>query len=75
MGNPGRLLVQVWCRLKTMVSMGSRKSSGSILGSESAVVHEEELDIRDVADEERLVTGGGHVASLLVGAETDLERI
>jgi hypothetical protein len=35
-------------------------------------VHEEELDITDVVDEESLVAGWHHVAGLLVGTETDL---
>jgi hypothetical protein len=36
-------------------------------------VHEEELDVVDVADEEGLVAGGHHVAGLLVGTIADLE--
>ena len=36
------------------------------------VVHEEELDVLNVADEESLVAGGHHVAGLLVGAIADL---
>jgi hypothetical protein len=36
-------------------------------------VHEKELDILDVADEEGLVAGRHHVAGLLVGAIADLE--
>jgi cytosine/adenosine deaminase-related metal-dependent hydrolase len=38
-------------------------------------VHQQQLDILDVADEEGLVAGGGHVASLLVGAEADLNIV
>lgn len=38
-----------------------------------SVVHKEKLDIVDVADEESLVAGGGHVAGLLVGAIADLK--
>lgn len=38
-------------------------------------MHEEELDVTDVADEEGLVAGGHHVAGLLVGAIADLESI
>lgn len=37
------------------------------------VVHEKELDIVDVADEESLVAGGHHVAGALVGAIADLK--
>ena len=43
-----------------------------ILGSVGAVVHQEELDILGVVDEESLVAGGHHVTGLLVGAVTDL---
>jgi hypothetical protein len=35
-------------------------------------VHQQQLNVLGVADEEGLVAGGHHVASLLVGAETDL---
>jgi hypothetical protein len=38
-------------------------------------VHEEELDVLDVADAERLVAGRHHVAGLLVGAIADLESV
>jgi hypothetical protein len=34
-------------------------------------VHEEELDVLGVVDEESLVAGGHHVAGLLVGTVTD----
>lgn len=43
-----------------------------ILGSVGAVVHQEELNVLGVVDEESLVAGGHHVAGLLVGAITDL---
>jgi hypothetical protein len=36
-------------------------------------VHEEQLDVLDVADEEGLVARGHHVTGLLVGAIADLE--
>ena len=36
------------------------------------VVHEKEFDVAGVVDEESLVAGGHHVASLLVGSETNL---
>lgn len=35
-------------------------------------MHEEELKVLDVADEESLVAGGHHVAGLLVGTVADL---
>ena len=39
-------------------------------------MHEQELNVLGVADEESLVAGGHHEAGLLVGAEADLyERI
>ena len=44
------------------------------LSGEGLVVHEEEVNIADVADEESLVAGWHHVASLLVGSETDLRK-
>ncbi len=37
-------------------------------------MHEEEVNVGNVADEEGLVAGGGHVAGLLVGAEANLSR-
>lgn len=42
------------------------------LGSVGAVVHQQKVDVVDVADEEGLVAGGHHVLGLLVGAEADL---
>jgi len=44
----------------------------NVLSSEGAVVHQEELDVLGVVDEESLVAGGHHVAGLLVGTVTDL---
>lgn len=44
----------------------------NVLSGESLVVHQEELDVTDVADEESLVAGGHHVAGLLVGTVSDL---
>jgi hypothetical protein len=37
-------------------------------------VHEEEVDVAGVVNEESLVAGGHHVACLLVGSETNLSR-
>ena len=36
-------------------------------------MHEEELDISGVVDQESLVAGWHHVAGLLVGAKSDLQ--
>jgi hypothetical protein len=35
-------------------------------------VHEKEINISGIVDEESFVAGGHHMASLLVGAETNL---
>jgi len=43
-----------------------------VLGGEGLVVHKEEIDVAGVVYEESLVAGGHHVASLLVGTETNL---
>ena len=51
----------------------SRRNGVGDLGGEGLVVHEEKLNIADVVDEESLVAGWHHVASLLVGTETDLD--
>ena len=45
----------------------------NVLGSECAVVHQEQVNIAGVLDEERLVTGRHHVAGLLVGAVSNLK--
>lgn len=45
------------------------------LGSVDTVVHEQEVNVLGVVDEESLVAGGHHVASLLVRAETDLSFV
>jgi hypothetical protein len=49
------------------------RSMRDVLGSVGSVVHEEKLNVVDVADEEGLVAGGGQEAGLLVGAIADLE--
>lgn len=46
-----------------------------LLGGVGLVVHEQELQVTSVVDEEDLVAGGGHVAGLLVVAETDLQLL
>ena len=43
-----------------------------VLSSVGAVVHEKELNVLGVLDEESLVAGGHHVLGLLVGAIADL---
>lgn len=50
----------------------SSEKSRDILSGVGLVVHEQELNIVGVADEERLVAGGHHVTGLLVGTETNL---
>lgn len=44
----------------------------NVLGSVGAVVHQEELDVLGVVDDEGLVAGGHHVTGLLVATVTDL---
>lgn len=46
---------------------------GNVLGGVGPVVHQEELEVVDVVDDEGLVAGGHHVLGLLVGAIADLE--
>ena len=53
--------------------IGNLERGGNALCGIGLVVHEEELDVPDVADEERLVARGGHVLGLAVGAITDLD--
>lgn len=48
------------------------RGRGGVLSGVGAVVHEEEVKLADVVDEESLVAGGHHVAGLLVGTVTDL---
>lgn len=56
-----------------LYSLPRRNGVGDLSG-EGLVVHQEEVDVADVVDEEGLVAGGHHVAGLLVGAETNLSR-
>lgn len=44
-----------------------------VLSGVGTVVHHQQLNIVDVADEEGLVAGGHHVTGLLVGAKADLQ--
>jgi len=50
----------------------SRADGVGDLGGEGMVVHEEEVNIVDVVDEEGLVAGRHHVSRLPVGAVTNL---
>lgn len=50
-----------------------RRTRSNVLSGVSAVVHEEEVEVAGVADEESLVARGHHVAGLLVGAIADLD--
>lgn len=52
--------------------MISIASVADVLSSVGAVVHQEQLDVLGVVDEEGLVAGGHHVAGLLVAAVADL---
>jgi hypothetical protein len=45
---------------------------GILLGGVGLVVHEEEVEVTGVVDEEGLVAGGHHVAGLLVGSVANL---
>ena len=45
------------------------------LSSVSPVVHEEEINVLGVVNEESLVAGGHHVLGLLVAAVTDLSNV
>lgn len=45
-----------------------------VLSGVGAVVHQQQLDVTDVADEEGLVAGGGQEAGLLVGTVADLKK-
>jgi hypothetical protein len=58
-----------------MVGGGGVLWRGNVLSSVGSVVHHEQLDVVDVADEEGLVSRGHHVAGLLVGAIADLQDI
>lgn len=47
-------------------------SRNDVLGSVGSVVHQQQLKVLDVVDEESLVAGGGQETGLLVGAVADL---
>jgi hypothetical protein len=63
--NPVELLVP--CE-----KMVARYFQGVLLGGVGLVVHEEEVEVAGVVDEESLVAGGHHVAGLLVGTVANL---
>jgi len=69
----GNLDTELLCACNNLYSLSRRNGVGD-LGGEGLVVHEEEVDIADVVDEEGLVAGWHHVAGLLVGSETNLNR-
>jgi hypothetical protein len=48
------------------------RTQGDVLSSVGAVVHEQQLNVLGVVDEESLVAGGHHVLGLLVATVTDL---
>ena len=50
-------------------------NTGYLLCGVGSVVHQQKLKILGVVDEESLVAGGHHVASLLVGAITNLSLL
>ena len=52
--------------------MVARYFQEGLLGGVGLVVHEEEVEVAGVVDEESLVAGGHHVAGLLVGTVANL---
>jgi hypothetical protein len=52
--------------------MVARYFQGVLLGGVGLVVHEEEVEVAGVVDEESLVAGGHHVAGLLVASVANL---
>lgn len=50
----------------------ARHLAEDVLGSVGSVVHQQQLEVLDVVDEESLVAGGGQEASLLVGSVANL---
>jgi hypothetical protein len=71
-----RFRAETECEILCVVSRGLCVSGvGGVLGGEGLVVHEEEVDVADVVDDERLVAAGHQVAGPLVGSVTDLHRI
>jgi hypothetical protein len=60
-------------KTKPISRIGNLERGENALCGIGLVVHEEELDVPDVADEERLVARRGHVLGLAVGAITNLD--
>jgi hypothetical protein len=52
--------------------MSISREDQNILSSEDSVVHEEQVDIIDVADKESLVSGWDQMSCFLVGAVSNL---
>lgn len=72
-GDPvGRGVLITCIHIRGMVGREEARKKNNVLGGVAAVVHQEELNVLGVADEERLVAGGHHVPGLSVGAEADL---
>ena len=69
----GNLDAELLCACDNLDSLSRRNGVGDLSG-EGLVVHEEEVNIADVVDEESLVAGWHHVAGLLVGSETNLRK-
>lgn len=61
--------------LSLLDSARTIKKLGNALSSVGPVVHEEQVNVAGVVDEESLVAGGHHVPGLLVAAVTDLAAI
>lgn len=61
------ILDQIRCRCQLFL-----QTRQNILGSESLVVHEEQVNVPGVVNQESLVPRWHHVASLLIGSETNL---
>ena len=57
------------------MSSQRNSSGGVVLSGVCTVVHEQELNVLGVLDEEDLVARGDHVSRLLVAAVADLSRI
>ena len=70
---PARSCIHSACRVRFEGrGIGRVVGDGDVLCGIGLVVHEEELNVLDVADEERLVARGHHVLGLLVGAIANL---
>lgn len=52
-----------------------KKNRSNVLSGVGSVVHQQQLNILNVVDEESLVAGGHHVAGLLVVSVSDLSLL